>query len=108
MLEDDNKTTFGDTVLSEASPLKLCGYSVNQQDGYSRETRQYIITKIISLGIMTKSDVVRYLEYFISMNGKRKGNEIAVMKWKDDLSFTLNFNFENQSKYFITDIKRYK
>jgi len=108
VLEDDNKTTFGDTVLSEASPLKLCGYSVNQQDGYSRETRQYIITKIISLGIMTKSDVVRYLEYFISMNGKRKGNEIAVMKWKDDLSFTLNFNFENQSKYFITDIKRYK
>jgi len=107
VLEDDEKFAFGDTLLSEASPLKLCGYSVNQQDGYSKETRQYIIAKIISLGIMTKSDVIRYLEYFISMNGKRRGNEIAVMKWKEDLEFTLGFNFENQSKYFIKYIKRY-
>ena len=107
VLEDDSKFSFGDTVLSEESPLKLCGYSVNQQDGYSRETRQYIIAKIISRGIMTKSDVIRYLEYFISMNGKRRGNEVAVMKWKQDLEFALAYNFEDQDKYIITEVRRY-
>ena len=107
ILEDESKALTGDFSLAEASPLKLCGYSVNQQEGLSRETRHYIIQKIISLGVMTKSEVIHYLEYFITMNGKRRGNEIAVSKWKDDLAFTLYVNFENQSKFYITQILKY-
>jgi hypothetical protein len=56
---------------------------------------------------MSKSEVIRYLEYFITMNGKRRGNEIAVSKWKDDLAYTLSIDFENQSKFNITKIARY-
>ena len=107
ILDDEGKPLYGDIALAEASPLKLCGYSVNQQDDFSRETRRYIIRKIISLGVMSKSEVIRYLEYFITMNGKRRGNEIAVSKWKDDLAYTLSIDFENQSKFNITKIARY-
>lgn len=107
VLKDEGVSSFGDVILSEASPLKLCGYSVNQQDDLSRETRQYIIRQIISRGIMSKPDVVRYLEYFINMNGRRTGNEIAVSKWKEDLRYTLSFNFENQTKHKIKKITRY-
>ena len=107
VLRDEGASSFGDVILSEASPLKLCGYSVNQQDGLSSDTRQYIIRQIISRRIMSKPDVVRYLEYFINMNGRRTGNEIAVSKWKEDLQYTLSFNSENQTKHRISKITRY-
>ena len=40
ILDDEGKPLYGDIALAEASPLKLCGYSVNQQDDLSRETRR--------------------------------------------------------------------
>ena len=92
----DGKADRGDMVLAEASPLKLCGYSVNQTDGYTTLQRQYIISSIISRGIMTKGEVIRYLEYFININGRRSGNELALSKWKSDLEFTLQFDASNQ------------
>lgn len=107
VLEDEGRNIFSDVVLAEASPLKLCGYSVNQQDGYSKETRWYIISKIIDRKIMTKSEIIRYLEYFISINGKKKGNQLALSKWKDDLKFTLSYETNKQERHFISEIKRY-
>lgn len=106
-LEAEGMTLFGDTYLAEASPLKLCGYSVNQQDGYSKSERQYIISKIIDNEIMQKTDVIKYLEYFINMNGKKTGNEIALHKWMEDLEFVLKYHSEHQNKYDIRNIKRY-
>lgn len=108
VMEDEGKTVFGDVVLAEASPLKLCGYSVNQQDGYTSQMRQYIISKIIDRGIMSKSDVVRYLEYFISINGRQKRNQLAVSKWNEDLTFTLGYQAKKQERHYITEIKRYR
>ena len=107
VLEDEGHNVFSDVVLAEASPLKLCGYSVSQQDGYSKETRWYIISKIIDRGIMSKSEVIRYLEYFISINGKKKGNQLALSKWKDDLKFTLSYASDSQERHNITEIRRY-
>lgn len=108
VMEDEGKTVFGDVVLAEASPLKLCGYSVNQQDGYTSQMRQYIISKIIDRGIMSKSDIVRYLEYFISINGRQKRNQLAVSKWNEDLTFTLGYQAKKQERHYITEIKRYR
>lgn len=107
VLEDEGRNIFSDVVLAEASPLKLCGYSVNQQDGYSKETRWYIISKIIDRGIMSKSEVIKYLEYFISINGKKRGNQLALSKWKEDLKFTLDYDAQNQERHLIDEIKRY-
>jgi hypothetical protein len=98
---------FQDIVLSEFSPLKLCGYSVNQQDGYSRTERQYIISKVIEKGVLSKSEVIRYLEYFISRNGQKSSNALALEKWKEDLDFTLKFKMSEQSEYQIKHIKKY-
>lgn len=108
VLEDECKSAFSDIMLAEASPLKLCGYSVNQKDALSKETRHYIITKILEKGIMSKSEIIRYLEYFININGRRKGNSIAVAKWKDDLNFTLSYRIDTQERYRISEIKRYR
>jgi len=108
-LRMDSASTSGivDVVLSEYSPLKLNGYSVSQQDGYSRYDRQYILSKVIEKGALLKSEVVRYLEYFINMNGRRIGNEIAISKWKQDLEFVLQYKIAEQDEYEIKHIKKY-
>lgn len=108
-LRMDSASTSGiaDIVLSDCSPLKLNGYSVNQQDGYSQQDRQYILSKVIEKGALLKSEVVRYLEYFINMNGRRIGNEIALSKWKQDLEFVLQYKIREQDEYEIRRIKKY-
>lgn len=105
----DSASTVGlqDIVLSELSPLKLCGYSVNQQDGYSKAERQYIISKVIEKGVLRKSEVVRYLEYFINRNGQKSSNALALKKWKEDLDFTLKFKISEQAEHQIKHIKKY-
>lgn len=106
-MDSASVTEFADIVLSECSPLKLCGYSVSQQVGYSTQERQYIISKVIELGVLQKSEVIRYLEYFINMNGRKTGNEVALSKWKQDLEFALKYKLSEQREYEIRHIKKY-
>ena len=90
------------------SPLMLCGYNVRQQGGLSKEERQYVISRILDRGIMTKSDVIKYLSFFIKRNGKKENNSIAAKKWQEDLNFTLNYKIELQAKVPIKVITAYK
>lgn len=97
----------GGAFLASESPLKLCCYSVSQTDGLSDRERQYIISQVIDKNILQKREVIRYLEYFINMNGKKRGNEIALSKWKADLAFTLSYKSEFQTHHYISTIKKY-
>ena len=65
------------------------------------------LSKVIEKGILLKSEVVRYLEHFINMNGRRTGNEIALSKWKQDLEFVLQYKMAEQDEYEIRHIKKY-
>lgn len=96
-----------DIELSEFSPLRLCGYSVNQQDGYTRTEREYIISKVIEKRVLTKSEVIRYLEHFINMNGQKANNALALSKWKEDLDFTLKYKLSEQPEHRIRKIQKY-
>lgn len=97
----------GEFDLALESPLKLCGYNVSQTDGLSTATRQFILAKIIHDGIMSKLEVIRYLEHFINMNGSKKGNSLAVEKWYEDLDFVHNYDIIIQPTVYITTIKEY-
>ena len=93
--------------LAEESPLRLCGYSVRQEDGLSQRERQNIIASCIESGGMTKVEVIRLLRWFVEFNGNRKGNEIALKKWCEDLDFALAYNTSKQEKFIIQKIERY-
>lgn len=97
----------GEYDLAEESPLMLSGYNVNQRDGYTSKERHYILARIIHDGIMDKGDVIRYLSYFIRKNGAKRGNELALSKWEEDLAFVQSYNINTQPRTIITDIKRY-
>lgn len=97
----------GEYDLADESPLMLSGYNVSQKDGYTSTERRYILARIIHDGIMEKGDVIRYLSYFIRKNGAKRGNEIALSKWREDLAFVQSYNSSIQPRMIITDIQRY-
>ena len=92
--------------MAEESPLKLCGYNA-QAGGLSATTRQFLLAKIIHDGIMSKLDVIHYLEHFINVNGAQKKNALALEKWREDLEFVHKYNKNSQPKVYIEGVKRY-
>ena len=56
---------------------------------------------------MGKNEVIRYLGYFIRMNGARYGNELAVKKWEEDLAFVQEYDINIQPRAIISQIKKY-
>lgn len=97
----------GEYDLALESPLRLSGYNVSQKDNFSSNERHYILARIIHDGIMSKGEVIRYLSYFIRMNGARYGNQLAVKKWEQDLAFVQEYNINTQPRTIITKIKKY-
>lgn len=98
----------GEFDMAAESPLKLCGYNVSQTGGLATGTRQFLLAKIIHDGIMSKLDVIHYLEHFINMNGAKKENVLALEKWSDDLDFVHKCDKNIQPKVYIGKIKRYR
>lgn len=96
-----------DYDLAEESPLMLSGYNVSQKDGYTAKERHYILARIIHDRIMDKGDVIRYLSYFIRKNGAKRGNEVALSKWREDLEFVQSYNINTQPSTIISDIRKY-
>lgn len=98
----------GEFDMAAESPLKLCGYNVSQTGGLATGTRQFLLAKIIHDGIMSKLDVIHYLEHFINMNGAKIENVLALEKWSDDLDFVHKYDKNIQPKVYIGKIKRYR
>ena len=94
--------------LAEESPLKLSGYNVGQQDDFDSETRHFILASIIYDNIMTKGEVIGYLQHFIHLNGSKSSNWLALQKWREDLEFVQNYNLNTQPKVAISNIRRYR
>lgn len=93
--------------LAAESPLKLCGYSVSQAEGLTAQARQDLLRELIQLDIIKKTEVIRYLSWFIQMNGQKFGNEIARSKWESDLDYVRGLNTSKQETHLIAGIKKY-
>ena len=94
----------GQFNLAAESPLRLCGYTVNQQDNYSESERHAILANIMNHRIMKKAEIMKYLHFYIQTQGGNKRKALAVSKWEDDLDFVNNYNINKQQKYKINKI----
>lgn len=106
LLQNDLYSDY-DNDLAAASPLKLCGYSVSMEAGLTTVARQNLLTTVIHNGIMKKFEVIRYLNWFITMQGSKFGNEIAKMKWEEDLRFVRELDCDTQSDHVINNLSIY-
>lgn len=97
----------GSYELAQESPLHIIGYNVGQKDDFSQSERQYILARVLHNKIMAKGEVIKYLTFFIRRNGAKLGNELALLKWKEDLAFVQEYDINTQPRAIIAQIKKY-
>ena len=83
--------------LRVASELMLYGYNV-REGGLTREQRQKILSWIIDSGLLSKSSIIRDLQFKVNYNGRKKGNANAKKKWQDDIQFVSQYVKGNSTK----------
>lgn len=68
------------------SILKVCGYHVGNYSSLSKNERLRILRDIIDKQLLTKQEVLNYLNHFITVNGKRSADmSQAISEWEEDM-----------------------
>ena len=98
--------SFNKMQLAQESILMQYGYNVSQTDGLSATGRQKILAVIIDNKIMSKSEIISYLDFFINQRSSLSRMEIAIAKWEADREFVENYKTGQYTKYGINAIYR--
>lgn len=106
LVDESGNSSFTNNLAAE-STLKLCGYTVSQEKGFTSKERANLLANIIHNRIVSKPDVIQHLNWLICMNGKKAGNDIAKEKWEEDLAFVRSLDTNSQSDYQIRHIAPY-
>lgn len=107
----DEKTYLKSDGLQRArlalqSVLMQYGYNVSQNDGLTDEHRQRILAFIIDNNILSKSEIISYLNFFISQKQKMDNMKWAIMKWNRDREFVEKYKNDEGIKVKIGAIQK--
>ena len=105
-ISSDGYTPIKTGSLSSESLLMICGYNV-KLNGTSEQCRHMLLKNILYNGILSKTEIIQYLEHFISFNGSRESMANAVQKWETDLAFIRNLDLDSHPTVTIDKIKPY-
>ena len=83
---------------NQVSPLRLCGYCVNQNENLSDEQRHAILEFIVDKGILSKQTVMSYLVFFI--NNLNSG-QTALEKWTSDYNYISVYKLHSAQRKVI-------
>ena len=92
--------------LAQESLLMQYGYNVSQTEGLTEKVRHKILAVLIDNHIMRKSDIISYLDFFISQRQNQSKFELAVSKWAADRDFVSDYRIGEYSAYGINAIYR--
>lgn len=84
----------------EESVLHFLGYNVNGMDNLSDVERHKILSQAMDAGHMQKAKVISFLETMIRLNEGQPKKASAVVKWKKDLKYVLDYKVEKQRKIY--------
>ena len=84
-------------LLAKESILMQFGYSVSKAEGLSEARRHKILSVLVDNHILTKSEIISYLDFFIN---QRKSDKfaMAVAKWTIDRDYIRNYKIGEYSK----------
>ena len=74
------------TLLREESTLMRYGYSVSKEAGLGRVTRWKILATLVDYKLLTISEIISYLTFFINMRWDNPMQESAIGKWNEDIT----------------------
>lgn len=107
---DEKNYMKGGTVngmnLAQESLLMQYGYTVSQTEGLSATGRQKILAVIIDNKIMSKSEIISYLDFFISQRSSIPNMEVAISKWEADREFVENYKIGQYTQLGVKAIYR--
>ena len=92
--------------LAQESILMQYGYNVSQMEGLSATRRQKILAVIIDNKVLSKNEIISYLDFFIRQHGRRSNMELAVAKWEDDRDFVEHYGIGEYTRYGVNAIHR--
>lgn len=97
---------LNEMALAQQSVLMQYGYNVNQIEGLSATRRQKILVVLIDKEILTKSEIISYLEFFINMRQYNSKFETAIAKWEMDIEFVEDYRLGEYHQYGVNGIYR--
>ena len=96
----------GKLRLAHESILMQHGYNVNKIEGLSEQDRRKILALIIDNEVLTKTDIISYLDFFINQRVKIKGMEAAISKWRSDRDFVNEYRIGEYTAYGVSGLLR--
>lgn len=90
--------------LAQESILMQYGYNVDQKKSLSSIQRKKILSLLIDNEILTKPDIISYLDFFINQRKYQSKYEKAIEKWENDRDFISDYNIGNYKTYGIGGI----
>ena len=92
--------------LAQESVLMQYGYNVSQTEGLSQRARQKILALLIDNKALSKSEIISYLDFFISQRATQSRMQLAIAKWETDREFVENYRTGEYTKYGVNAIYR--
>ncbi len=92
--------------LAQQSILMQYGYSVSQEEDLSTLQRRKILSLLVDNHILTRSEIISYLDFFINTKSSQEKFAKAVEKWEDDRDYIAQYNTGFYTKYGVGGIKR--
>ena len=92
--------------LASESILMQYGYNVSQEEDLSEITRHKILATLIDKHIMSKSEVISYLDFFISQRQSQSRYHMAIGKWELDRNFVENYKIGKYQEIGVLGLRR--
>lgn len=93
-------------TLAKKSILMQYGYSVSQQENLSSRRRQKILAILVDNDVMSKSEIISYLDFFINQRQYQPRFDIAISKWEEDRNFISIYHTGYYDSYVVKSIHR--
>ncbi len=93
--------------LAQESILKQYGYNVSKTENLSELTRQKILALLMDNGVLSRSDIISYLDFFISQRRYQSQYEAAISKWEDDRDFIAHYRIGEYTTYGVSGFYKY-
>lgn len=83
--------------LNPESELKMYGYTV-QEGVLSERQRHNLLAVLIDRNLMSKTEIIKCIQFNIEFVGKRSNMENAKDRWKNDIQFVSQYVVGNREK----------
>ena len=92
--------------LAQESVLMQYGYSVSQEEGLTSAARRKILALIVDHKILTRNEIIGYLDFFINQRKNQPRFEKAIDKWAQDREFISEYRAGEYIQYGVNGLFR--